>query len=144
MATKFKSGVFLFSLMLLSQPLLAAPRQLSDASKGSEALSLGVAVVALGTMSALEGSGRIIVDSIEASAETTTLVLKRVADGASQASTVTLKLSGKALEKTALVVGAGLEISVVSTGYILISAGKALAFIPNQLGQGLLHHEKLN
>ncbi len=144
MATKFKSGVFLFSLMLLSQPLLAAPRQLSDASKGSEALSLGVAVVALGTMSALEGSGRIIVDSIEASAETTTLVLKRVADGASQASTVTLKLSGKALEKTALVVGAGLEISVVSTGYILISAGKALAFIPNQLGQSLLHHEKLN
>lgn len=144
MAIQSKISLVMFGVLLSAQLVLAAPRQLSDASRGSEALSLGVAVVTLGSLSALEGSGRIVVDAVEVSADSTTLVLKRLADGASQASIVTLKLSGKALEKTALVVGAGIEISVVSTGYILISAGKALAFIPNQVGQALLHHEKVN
>lgn len=144
MAIQSKISLVMFGVLLSAQLALAAPRQLSDASRGSEALSLGVAVVTLGSLSALEGSGRIVVDAVEVSADSTTLVLKRLADGASQASIVTLKLSGKALEKTALVVGAGIEISVVSTGYILISAGKALAFIPNQVGQALLHHEKVN
>lgn len=144
MTIRSKFSLVMCGALLSCQLAQAAPRQLSDASRGSEALSLGVAVVTLGTLSALEGSGRIVVDAVEVSADTTTLVLKRLANGASQASTVTLKLSGKALEKTALVVGAGIEISVVSTGYILISAGKALAFIPNQVGQTLLHHEKVN
>ena len=144
MAIQSKISLVMFGVLLSAQLALAAPRQLSDASRGSEALSLGVAVVTLGSLSALEGSGRIVVDAVEVSADSATLVLKRLADGASQASIVTLKLSGKALEKIALVVGAGIEISVVSTGYILISAGKALAFIPNQVGQALLHHEKVN
>ncbi len=131
-------------LMGMTQLGHAEPRQLSEASRGSEALSLGVAVVTLGSMSALDGSGRIVIDAVEASAETSSVVLKRVGQEGSEISRVTLQLSGKGLEKSALVVGAGIEISVVSTGYILISAGKALAFIPNQLGQTLLHHEKVS
>lgn len=143
MANKINSVALGLLILTLTSVSNAEPRQ-SELSRGSEALSLGVAVVSLGTMSALQGSGRVVIDAVEFSAETATLVLKRVGQGVSEASQVTLKLSAKGLEKSALVVGAGLEISVVSTGYLLISAGKALAFIPNQVGQTLLHHEKLS
>lgn len=143
MANKINSVALGLLILTLTSASNAEPRQ-SELSRGSEALSLGVAVVSLGTMSALQGSGRVVIDAVEFSAETATLVLKRVGQGGSEASQVTLKLSAKGLEKSALVVGAGLEVSVVSTGYLLISAGKALAFIPNQVGQTLLHHEKLS
>lgn len=143
MSNRINSVALGLLILTLTSVSNAEPRQ-SELSRGSEALSLGVAVVSLGTMSALQGSGRVVIDAVEFSAETATLVLKRVGQGVSEASQVTLKLSAKGLEKSALVVGAGLEVSVVSTGYLLISAGKALAFIPNQVGQTLLHHEKLS
>lgn len=143
MSNRINSVALGLLILMLTSVSNAEPRQ-SELSRGSEALSLGVAVVSLGTMSALQGSGRVVIDAVEFSAETATLVLKRVGQGVSEASQVTLKLSAQGLEKSALVVGAGLEVSVVSTGYLLISAGKALAFIPNQVGQTLLHHEKLS
>jgi hypothetical protein len=107
-------------------------------SKASEGLSVGAGMVVLGSMSMLVGSGTIIVQSVESIADGVTVVIK----GSATAASVTLKLSGKAFNNIALASGTVLEVSVVSTGYLFISAGKAIAFIPNELGNGLLYHAK--
>ena len=107
-------------------------------SRASEGLSVGAGIVVLGSMSMLVGSGTVIVQSVETVADGVTVVIK----GSAEVASVTLKLSGKAINSAALVSGTVLEATVVSTGYLLISAGKAIAFIPNELGNGLLYHAK--
>jgi hypothetical protein len=34
-------------------------------------------------------------------------------------------------------------VTAISTGYVLVMSGKALAFIPNEVGQALLHHSRV-
>jgi hypothetical protein len=36
-----------------------------------------------------------------------------------------------------------LQATAVSTGHLLISAGKIIAFIPNELGKALIYHSKV-
>lgn len=108
-------------------------------SNGSEALSLGVGIIVLGSMSMVAGSGQVVVDTVKTAADGVTIVLK----GSTEAASTTIKLSGKGLEKLALVSGAVIEVSATTTGYLLVSAGKALAFIPNEIGSALLHHNKV-
>ncbi len=107
-------------------------------AKGSEAISLGMGVVVLGSASALAGSGKVVVTAVEGTANGVSVVVK----ASGQASTTVIELSGKALEKTSLVAGSVLELSAVSTGYLLIASGKAIAFIPNEIGKALLHHQR--
>ena len=39
--------------------------------------------------------------------------------------------------------GTTLDVVATSTGHMLVFSGKVLAFIPNELGKALLHHEKV-
>jgi hypothetical protein len=45
---------------------------------------------------------------------------------------------------SALAVGTVVTVSAISTGLMLVAAGEALAFIPNEIGKALLHHEKIS
>ncbi|MFZ6688334.1 hypothetical protein ACO0K0_11345 [Undibacterium sp. SXout11W] len=108
-------------------------------STASEAMSLGIGMVVYGSMSAIAGSGDIVVTSVETAADGVSIVV--TASG--QAIRTTIKLSGKAIEKSALVSGIVIEVSATSTGYLLIASGKAIAFIPNEVGNALLHHHQV-
>ena len=107
-------------------------------SNASEALSLGVGLVLVGSMSMVAASGAVIVQSVESAAEGVTLVIK----GSGNAASATLKLSAKTLHGVVLVSGSVIETSVVSTGYLLVYAGKAIAFIPNEVGNALIYHTR--
>ena len=39
-------------------------------------------------------------------------------------------------------VGTSVEVVTASTGHVLVLAGKAIAFIPNEVGKALLHHSR--
>lgn len=105
------------------------------ASVGSAAAG---AVVALPV--ALSVGGAVLtVKAVEASATGTVYLLERASDGA-QAS---VEVSGKALSATAHGVGTLVTCSVISAGVILSAAGEVIAFVPNALGQALLHNEVL-
>ena len=56
---------------------------------------------------------------------------------------VSVQLSARAVQGSALVVGTTVVVSAVTSGYILSVAGQALAFIPNEIGASLLHHERI-
>ena len=69
----------------------------------------------------------------------TVLVLERASDGAR----VSVEVAGRGVAASAHGVGAVVACSVIGTGVILSVAGEVLAFIPNALGQALLHNERL-
>jgi hypothetical protein len=128
---KFLSKLGLLCALLATQnPAFAINSTLSEAS------ALGSIVVVAGSMSVLDGSGQVVVKSIEAVADGVIVVV----GSAAKADTASLKFVGKAAQGLSLGVGTVVTVSAQTTGYLLLAAGKAIAFIPNEIGSSLLHH----
>lgn len=137
------------AVMLLGSGSIALAQ--SEASELS-ALSLMPLGSVLGSASAVAGSvvaipaillvsgGVLVVKSVEASANATVYVLERASDGAR----VSVEVSAKAAGTASVVVGTAITISVISAGVILQTAGKVLAFIPNEMGRQLLYSQKVS
>ena len=122
-------------LMLLSCLAGAAP---AAEPRGSTDLSNASALVAYGSLSTLAASGTVVVDSIEAAGDASVVVLA----GASNVGQAAVRLSGRAAREASLAVGASVNVVAISSGYLLVAAGKVLAFVPNEMGRALLHHSR--
>ncbi len=108
-------------------------------SKASEALSTAGSTVLQGSLMTIGASGVLVVESSSAVANGVIIVMKTAADAAS----VTVQLSGEGLQQLGLVSGAIIQATAVSTGHLLISAGKVIAFIPNEIGKALVYHARV-
>jgi len=132
--------------------LLATPaaRAQSEASALSTLSMMPVASVVVGASAAagavvaapvlLSTAGTVlVVKTVESTARGTLFVLERASDGAAVSVEVVGRGSG------AMLVGAGtaVTVSVIGAGTVLSVAGEVLAFIPNALGQALLHNERI-
>lgn len=80
------------------------------------------------------------VRAVEASANGVVLVLERASDGA----LASVELAGRGLAGLAIGVGNVVGCSVIGTGVLLSVASEAISFLPNALGQALLHDERLS
>jgi hypothetical protein len=141
----------LASLLIASGTILPSyARAQSNASTLSALSMLPVASVVVGAGAAastvvaipamLSVAGTVlVVKAVEVSVHGTVLVLERASDGAR----VSLRIAGDGLAASGLVVGSAVAVSVIGAGVILSAAGEAIAFIPNALGQALLHNERL-
>ncbi len=69
----------------------------------------------------------------------TVWVLERSSDGAR----ASLRLSGQVAGAASVVAGTAVVATTFSAGVVLSAAGKAIAFIPNQVGQALLYNERV-
>ncbi|MDT7837732.1 hypothetical protein [Aquabacterium sp. OR-4] len=106
------------------------------ASQASSALSLlPVAVVVAAPSAVLAGGALLTVVAVQASAEGTVWVLERVSDGAR----LSLQMAGGAV----LASGAVVTVAALSSGWVLSQAGRVICFIPNEIGQALLHNERV-
>lgn len=112
----------------------------TDLSNASELVTEGSATVVYGSLSAVAASGTVVVDSVVASGDASVVVLVGVSD----ASRATVRLSGSAAREASLAAGASVNVVATSTGCMLVSAGKVLAFFPNQMGKALLHHSRVS
>jgi hypothetical protein len=120
----------------VAAPARAHGPGLSDAS----ALSmLPVAVSVAAPVAILSGGVMLTVVAVEASAEGTVWVLERASDGA-QAS---VTLSGMAAGGVSVVAGTAIVVTAFSAGWVLESAGRAIAYIPNEIGRALLYNERV-
>lgn len=132
--------------------LVAAPARAQ--SEVSAALSLLPVASVLGAASAgpaasgaalvlpvaLSMDGAVLtVKAVEASAKGTVYVLERASDGAR----ASVEVVGSGAKASAHAVGTAVTCSVIGTGVVLSVAGEVLAFVPNALGQALLHNERL-
>ena len=39
--------------------------------------------------------------------------------------------------------GTAIAVTAISTGWVLSTAGQAIAFVPNEIGKALLHNERV-
>lgn len=109
----------------------------ADASTGSSALSaLPVAASAAVPVMLVTGAGAFMVVAVAVSAEGTAWVLERASDGAR----ATIRFAGHA----SAAVGTAVTVTATGAGWVLSAAGTALAFVPNEIGQALLHHERVS
>ena len=123
--------------LFVSAPLTQAQTRASTkASAGSGMLTMMSVVLPLGFLSV---GGQFIVAGLEASGSGTVWVLERVSDGAR----ASLQATGEVAGALSVAVGTTLTASTVASGWLLLSAGQVVAFIPNEVGRALLHHERL-
>ena len=110
----------------------------ADPSAPSRAASEVMGSVVLGSLVAVSVAGSVVVASVTAVGDGVEVVL----EGAAKASRATVRLSGEAARGLSLAAGTVLQVVAMSTGQALVLSGKVIAFIPNEIGQALLHHAR--
>jgi hypothetical protein len=141
MKTMNKLLGFLLAAAVALAPMAAqAHRDGSEASVLS-ALSLGVplAISAAPAAAVLSAGAVLTVASVQVAAAGTVWVLTQASTGAS----VALTLSAAGAEAVSATVGTAVVVTALSTGWILSAAGKALCFVPNEIGASLIHNERM-
>lgn len=93
-------------------------------------------VVVLGSLVA----GSVVVAGSQKIGEGVELVVESVGN----ASRSTVRLSGKAASSLSIAAGTVVDVVATSTGHALVLSGKVIAFIPNELGEVLLHRSRVS
>jgi hypothetical protein len=109
-------------------------------TRASDDLSTASGMMAFGSIGVLAASGELIVVGVEQSARGVSVVMKSVGDSSGEM--VTVFVNGAAA--TSVAVGSALQASATGVGYVLVASGKAIAFIPNEIGQSLLHQSSFS
>ena len=126
----------LSALLSVSLTAQAHPPNASDASAVSM-LPIAVSVAAPALF--LSAGAMLTVVAIEASATGVVCVLERASDGARASVT----LSAQAAGGLSVGVGTVVVVTAFSAGWVLSAAGRAIAYIPNEIGAALLYNERV-
>ncbi len=119
---------------------LANTAQAHNGLSEASALSMLPIAVSVAAPVALLSAGAVFtVVAVSAVAEGTVWVLERASDGAR----MSLTLSGQVVGGVSMLVGAAVVTTAFSAGWVLSAAGKAIAFIPNEVGKALLYNERV-
>ena len=91
-----------------------------------------------GTAHFFKDAGQLSVTGVKTVGHVSVITLRGLAGGAE----ASVQVSSKAIEGSAIGIGVVLQSTVSATGVLLVSAGKALMFVPNEVGKSLLHHSR--
>ncbi len=131
--------VVALALSLAALQPAAAHRGNTAASEASALSMLPVAVSVAVPVGLVLSAGAYTMVAVTAVSEGTAWVLERASDGAQ----VSVTFSGGVLTGVSVASGMAVTSVAVSTGWVLSTAGRAIAFIPNEIGKALLHHERV-
>ena len=124
---------------LLATQWLPAAQAHNDLSEASALSALPIAVSVVAPVALLSAGAMLGVVAVEATSAGTVWVLERASDGAR----ASVKLSAQAAGGASVLAGTAVLVTAMSTGWVLSAAGRAIAFIPNELGAALLHNERV-
>jgi hypothetical protein len=106
--------------------------------RASENLSAASGKIVSGSVGVLGASGELIVAGVEHSANGVSIVVKNAADVSGEF--VTVLIDGA--QAASVVAGQALRASATGVGHVLVASGKVIAFIPNEIGQALIHQSR--
>jgi hypothetical protein len=127
------------TVTVLMAAQLATAHAQSDVSEASALSALPIAVSIAAPVMILSAGATLTVVAVEASATGTVWVLERASDGAR----ASVRLGAQAAGGLSLAAGTALVVTAVSTGWVLSTASRAIAFIPNEIGAALLYNERV-
>lgn len=113
-----------------------AQSTISDASVLS---TLPIAVSVAAPVAVLSAGAMLTVVSVEATSIGAVWVLARASDGAR----ASVRLVGRGIAGASVAAGTAVAVTAISTGWVLSTAGEAIAFIPNEIGAALLYNERI-
>lgn len=114
------------------------PADLSGDPSAVSALPVAVSVAV--PVALAVGAGTLVIKGVEASADGVGWVVENSVDGAK----ASLRFTGKSTGVSAVAVGTVIDVTAISTGWLLSTAGQAIAFVPNEIGRALLYNEKVS
>lgn len=118
----------------------SAPARAHDAASELSTLSmLPVAISVAAPVGLLSAGAVFTVVAVESTAGATVWVLERASDGAR----ASLQLGAQVVGGASMLAGTAVVSTAISAGWVLSAAGKAVAFIPNEIGKALLYHERV-
>ena len=123
----------------LAASLLTPAQAHPNASDASALSALPVAMSVAAPVMLLSAGALLTVVAVEATSAGTVWVLERASDGA-QAS---VRLGAQAAGGLSVAAGTAVLVTAMSAGWVLSAAGRAIAFIPNEIGTALLHNERI-
>ncbi len=124
---------------LLAASLLTSAQAHPNASDASVLSALPIAVSVAAPVMLLSAGAMLSVVAVEATSVGTLWVLERASDGAR----ASVKLGAQAAGVLSVAAGTAVLVTAMSTGWVLSAAGRAIAFIPNEIGAALLHNERV-
>jgi hypothetical protein len=142
-ATRHAGGRKMNLAVMVSMLAMGLPHHAAGQDHASELSELSMLPIALSVAApvALLSVGAVFtVVSVGVLSEGTVWVLERASDGAR----FSVRFAGDIVGAASVVAGATVGVLVISTGCVLTAAGKAIAFIPNELGRALLYNERLS
>jgi len=111
----------------------------SAASVAASQASLAASgLIVEGSVGVIRSGSELIVAGIRPLADASIIVLRDVATG----SEVSVRIASNVLGATMLAVGQSVVVVAEAAGCSLITAGKLIAFIPNDVGQALLYQAR--
>lgn len=109
---------------------------IADSVGGSVALSTAVATsVVMTPIIALHAGSRMVVESVRLSGQTAIVVLQGTASSAK----AVVEISADVASRAGLSARQAVDVVAQGSGYLLIASGQVLAFVPNALGNSLIH-----
>lgn len=124
---------------LLGCAIGAHADSVTDASRASIDASIAIPVTLVaGTAQFFKDAGQLSVTGVKTIGNVSVIGLRGLANGAE----ASVQVSSKAIEGSAIGVGVVLQATVSATGTLLIAGGRALMFVPNEIGKSLLHHSR--
>jgi hypothetical protein len=118
---------------------LAGAQAQSAVSEASALSALPIAVSIAAPVMLLSAGAVLTVVAVEASATGAVWVLERASDGAR----ASVHLGAQAAGGLSVAAGASIVVTAMSAGWVLSAAGRAIAFIPNEIGAALLYNERV-
>jgi hypothetical protein len=116
-----------------------APARAHGVSEASAISMLPVAVSVAAPVMLLSAGAMLSVVAVEATSAGTVWVLERASDGARLSVTV----AGDVVAGVSVAAGTAVAVTAFSAGWVLSAAGRAICFVPNEIGRALLHHERI-
>ena len=129
----------LAAVLAVSFTASANANSVTDPSRASIDASIAIPVTLInGSAQFFKDAGQLSVTGVKTVGNVSVISLRGLAGGAE----ASVQVSSKAIEGSAIGIGVVLQATVSATGVLLISAGKALMFVPNEVGKSLLHHSR--
>lgn len=128
-----------FVATLLAAALGTARAHPPNASDASALSALPIAVSVAAPVMLLSAGAMLTVVAVEASAAGTVWVLERASDGARMSVTVSAQAAGG----LSVAAGTAVVVTAFSAGWVVSTAGRAIAYIPNEIGTALLYNERV-
>ncbi|KNZ31191.1 MAG: hypothetical protein AD742_18475 [Methylibium sp. NZG] len=129
----------LLAALLSAQWLGAAHAHNTQLSEASALSALPIAMSVAAPVMLLSAGAVLSVVAVEAASTGTVWVLERASDGAR----ASVQLSAQAAGGLSVAAGTAVLVTAMSAGWVLSAAGRAIAFIPNEIGAALLYNERV-